>query len=55
VEAVDVVVLKSMLILPQWAAGHDEVVEVNQRDLIDKVLARYSGNFTGQLRLPRVP
>ncbi|KAI0279555.1 hypothetical protein BGY98DRAFT_1096042 [Russula aff. rugulosa BPL654] len=29
-----------------WATGHDEVVEVNQRDLIDKVLARYSGKFT---------
>ncbi|KAF8497439.1 hypothetical protein F5888DRAFT_1634399 [Russula emetica] len=29
-----------------WAAGHDEVVEVNQRDLINKVLARYSGKFT---------
>ncbi|KAI0267320.1 hypothetical protein BC834DRAFT_981543 [Gloeopeniophorella convolvens] len=30
----------------QWAAGHDETVEVNQRALIDKVLARYSGEFT---------
>ncbi|KAF7315310.1 hypothetical protein MIND_00045600 [Mycena indigotica] len=29
-----------------WAAGHDEAVEVNQRALIDKVLARYSGEFT---------
>ncbi|KAF8170185.1 hypothetical protein K438DRAFT_1909340 [Mycena galopus ATCC 62051] len=29
-----------------WAAGHDESVEVNQRALIDKVLARYSGEFT---------
>ncbi|KAJ7209538.1 hypothetical protein GGX14DRAFT_451864 [Mycena pura] len=29
-----------------WAAGHDETVEVNQRALIDKVLARYSGEFT---------
>jgi len=28
---------------------------VNQRALIDKVLARYSGEFTGQSRLPRVP
>jgi hypothetical protein len=28
---------------------------VNQRALIDKVLARYSGKFTGQPRLPRVP
>ena len=30
----------------QWATGHDETVEVNQRALIDKVLARYSGEFT---------
>ena len=30
------------------------MVEVNQRDLIDKVLARYSENFTGQSRLSRV-
>jgi hypothetical protein len=30
----------------QWASGHDESVEVNQRALIDKVLARYSGEFT---------
>ncbi|KAF8513724.1 hypothetical protein BU17DRAFT_95084 [Hysterangium stoloniferum] len=29
-----------------WSAGHDESVEVNQRALIDKVLARYSGEFT---------
>jgi len=29
-----------------WVAGHDETVEVNQRALIDKVLARYSGQFT---------
>ncbi|KZT11459.1 uncharacterized protein LAESUDRAFT_720694 [Laetiporus sulphureus 93-53] len=29
-----------------WDAGHDESVEVNQRALIDKVLARYSGEFT---------
>ncbi|EKM56817.1 uncharacterized protein PHACADRAFT_141759 [Phanerochaete carnosa HHB-10118-sp] len=29
-----------------WASGHDESVEVNQRALIDKVLARYSGEFT---------
>ncbi|KAF8497460.1 hypothetical protein F5888DRAFT_1613660, partial [Russula emetica] len=29
-----------------WAAGHDEAVEVNQRALIDKILARYSGEFT---------
>jgi hypothetical protein len=34
----------------QWAAGRDEIVEVNQRALIDKVLARYSGEFTGQSR-----
>lgn len=26
--------------------GKDEPVEVNQRALIDKVLARYSGEFT---------
>ena len=32
--------------LPQWAQGHDETVEVNQRALIDKILARYSGEFT---------
>ena len=31
----------------QWNSGHDESVEVNQRALIDKVLARYSGEFTG--------
>lgn len=35
---------------PQWNSGHDESVEVNQRALIDKVLARYSGEFTGALR-----
>ncbi|KAL5498075.1 hypothetical protein ACEPAH_3006 [Sanghuangporus vaninii] len=29
-----------------WKSGHDESVEVNQRALIDKVLARYSGEFT---------
>ncbi|KAJ3749126.1 hypothetical protein DFH05DRAFT_638806 [Lentinula detonsa] len=29
-----------------WDQGHDEKVEVNQRALIDKVLARYSGEFT---------
>ncbi|KAH9061937.1 hypothetical protein EDB87DRAFT_1674160 [Lactarius vividus] len=29
-----------------WANGRDEAVEVNQRALIDKVLARYSGEFT---------
>lgn len=30
-----------------WKSGRDESVEVNQRALIDKVLARYSGEFTG--------
>ncbi|KAH7915898.1 hypothetical protein BJ138DRAFT_824538 [Hygrophoropsis aurantiaca] len=30
----------------QWESGYDESVEVNQRALIDKVLARYSGEFT---------
>jgi hypothetical protein len=30
----------------QWASGYDESVEVNQRALIDKILARYSGEFT---------
>ncbi|EJU01784.1 hypothetical protein DACRYDRAFT_107520 [Dacryopinax primogenitus] len=29
-----------------WENGRDEQVEVNQRALIDKVLARYSGEFT---------
>ncbi|RDX42682.1 hypothetical protein OH76DRAFT_1410943 [Lentinus brumalis] len=29
-----------------WESGYDESVEVNQRALIDKVLARYSGEFT---------
>ncbi|KAF8415202.1 hypothetical protein L210DRAFT_3465017 [Boletus edulis BED1] len=29
-----------------WRTGKDEPVEVNQRALIDKVLARYSGEFT---------
>ncbi|KAI0701855.1 hypothetical protein BC835DRAFT_1435271 [Cytidiella melzeri] len=29
-----------------WETGHDESVEVNQRALIDKVLARYSEEFT---------
>ncbi|KAF9653296.1 hypothetical protein BDM02DRAFT_3177637 [Thelephora ganbajun] len=28
-----------------WNSGRDEAVEVNQRALIDKVLARYSGEF----------
>ncbi|KAH7882874.1 hypothetical protein F5I97DRAFT_1930497 [Phlebopus sp. FC_14] len=31
-----------------WRTGQDESVEVNQRALIDKVLARYSGEFTGE-------
>ena len=35
----------------QWNSGHDESVEVNQRALIDKVLARYSGEFTGAFRV----
>jgi len=30
----------------QWSQGYDETVEVNQRALIDKVLARYSGEFS---------
>ncbi|KAM0793307.1 hypothetical protein ACM66B_000766 [Microbotryomycetes sp. NB124-2] len=29
-----------------WTTGNDEAVTVNQRALIDKVLARYSGSFT---------
>ncbi|KLT40935.1 hypothetical protein CC85DRAFT_286971 [Cutaneotrichosporon oleaginosum] len=29
-----------------WSAGKDETVEVNQRALIDKILARYSGEHT---------
>ena len=36
-----------LIITFKWASGHDETVEVNQRALIDKVLARYSGEFTG--------
>ena len=35
----------------QWDSGQDEAVEVNQRALIDKVLARYSGEFTGVFRV----
>ncbi|KAG8913137.1 hypothetical protein FRC00_002964, partial [Tulasnella sp. 408] len=31
---------------PMWAGGRDEEVQVNQRALIDKVLARYSGEYT---------
>jgi hypothetical protein len=34
------------IVVVQWESGHDETVEVNQRALIDKVLARYSGEFT---------
>ncbi len=41
--------------LQQWAAGRDEIVEVNQRALIDKVLARYSGEFTGQYPFLETP
>ena len=33
-------------IITQWANGEDESVTVNQRALIDKILARYSGEFT---------
>ncbi|WVQ99431.1 hypothetical protein IAU59_006566 [Kwoniella sp. CBS 9459] len=29
-----------------WSSGKDETVEVNQRALIDKILARYSGEHT---------
>ncbi|KAK6910047.1 hypothetical protein I203_104076 [Kwoniella mangroviensis CBS 8507] len=29
-----------------WSSGRDETVEVNQRALIDKILARYSGEHT---------
>ncbi|WVQ80757.1 hypothetical protein IAT38_002862 [Cryptococcus sp. DSM 104549] len=29
-----------------WSTGQDETVEVNQRALIDKILARYSGEHT---------
>ncbi|KAG9042649.1 hypothetical protein FS837_010600 [Tulasnella sp. UAMH 9824] len=29
-----------------WASGRDEEVQVNQRALIDKVLARYAGEYT---------
>lgn len=35
----------------QWDSGHDEPVEVDQRALIDKILARYSGEFTGASRV----
>lgn len=31
-------------------AGQDDVVTVNQRALIDKILARYPGEFTGGSR-----
>ena len=33
----------------------DEAIEVNQRVVVDNVLAPYSGNFTGQSRFQRVP
>ncbi|KAG8901739.1 RNA helicase required for poly(A+) mRNA export, partial [Tulasnella sp. 408] len=32
--------------MEKWASGRDEEVQVNQRALIDKVLARYSGEHT---------
>lgn len=32
-----------------WSSGQDEDVEVNQRALIDKILARYSGEHTSKL------
>jgi hypothetical protein len=35
----------------QWEMGRDELVEVNQRALIEKILARYSGEFTGEIPL----
>jgi len=38
--------LDSGISVVQWESGRDETVEVNQRALIDKVLARYSGEFT---------
>jgi hypothetical protein len=28
------------------ASGYEEAVEVNQRGLIEKILARYSGDYT---------
>ncbi len=31
--------------------GQDDVVTVNQRALIDKILARYPGEFTGESRV----
>ncbi|KAK0455114.1 hypothetical protein EV421DRAFT_1887456 [Armillaria borealis] len=53
-DCADLVVAASFVVVPAvpagkldvWATGHDESVEVNQRALIDKVLARYSGEFT---------
>lgn len=44
---VELSVARNSLTWNQWDTGHDESVEVNQRALIDKVLARYSGEFTG--------
>jgi hypothetical protein len=32
----------------QWKSGEDHAVEVDLRALIDKVLARYSAEFTGE-------
>jgi hypothetical protein len=41
----------------KWTFVHDdsEAVEVNQRVLVDNVLACYSGKFLSQSRLSRVP
>lgn len=33
-------------VLRAFAAGTEEAVEVNQRGLIEKILARYSGDYT---------
>jgi hypothetical protein len=44
--------VRVLTVSAQWDQGHDESVEVNQRALIDKVLARYSGEFTGACSLP---
>jgi hypothetical protein len=38
--------LKSSDTHKQWGSGRDETVGVNQRALINQVLARYSGEFT---------
>ena len=45
-------VLPSHLLLLASVANR-ESVEVNQRALIDKVLARYSGEFTGEISWER--